>query len=38
MAINDKTMPPAIKRLSTIAQIIILFLAALAIIEYAVIF
>jgi hypothetical protein len=35
MAINDKTMPPAIKRLSTSAQIILLFLIAIAITDYA---
>lgn len=38
MAINDKTMPPAIKRLSRVAQFIILFLIALAISEYAIIY
>jgi hypothetical protein len=38
MAINDKTMPPAIKRLSTTAQIILLFLIALAVAEYAIIY
>ena len=38
MAINDKTMPPAIKRLSTMAQVIILCLIAIAISEYAVIY
>jgi hypothetical protein len=38
MAINDKTMPPAIKRLSRTAQIIISFLIALAIAEYALVY
>jgi len=38
MAINDKTMPSAIKRLSTTAQIILLFLIAIAIAEYAIIY
>jgi len=38
MAINDKTMPPAIKRLSTTAQVMILFLIAIAISEYAIIY
>lgn len=38
MAINDKTMPSAIKRLSTFAQVIVLFLIAIAIAEYAIIF
>ncbi len=38
MAINDKTMPPAIKRLSTTAQIMLIFLIAIAIIEYAIIY
>lgn len=38
MAINDKTMPPAIKRLSSMAQIIILCLIAIAIIEYSIIY
>ena len=38
MAINDKTMPPAIKRLSTTAQIVLLCLVAIAISEYAIIF
>lgn len=38
MAINDKTMPSAIKRLSTFAQVVILFLIAIAIAEYAIIF
>lgn len=38
MAINDKTMPPAIKRLSTAAQILMLCLVAIAIIEYAIIY
>ena len=38
MAINDKTMPPAIKRLSSTAQIMLVFLIAIAIIEYAIIF
>ena len=38
MAINDKTMPPAIKRLSTMAQIIIACLIAIAISEYAIIY
>ena len=36
IAINDKTMPPAIKRLSITAQIILLFLIAIAIAEYAI--
>jgi hypothetical protein len=35
MAINDKTMPTAIKRLSRTAQGIMLALFALAIVEYA---
>lgn len=38
MAINDKTMPPAIKKLSTFAQIILLCLVAIAITEYAVMY
>ena len=38
MAINDKTMPPAIKRLSTLAQLILLCLIGIAISEYAVIY
>lgn len=38
MAINDRTMPPAIKRLSRTAQIIISFLIALAIAEYALVY
>ena len=38
MAINDKTMPPAIKRLSTTAQIILACLVAIAISEYAIIY
>lgn len=38
MAINDKTMPPAIKRLSTIAQVMLLCLVAIAISEYAIIY
>lgn len=38
MAINDKTMPPAIKRLSTTAQIMLIFLIVIAIIEYAIIY
>lgn len=35
MAINDKTMPPAIKRLSRTAQVILLVLIALATAEYS---
>lgn len=38
LAINDKTMPPAISRLSTAAQVLVLCLVSIAIIEYAVIF
>ena len=38
MAINDKTMPPAIKRLSTTAQVILACLIAIAISEYAVMY
>jgi hypothetical protein len=38
MAINDKTMPPAIRRLSTGGQIIVLILIIIAIIEYAIIY
>lgn len=38
MAINDRTMPTAIKRLSRTAQLIILFLITLAIAEYAIVF
>lgn len=38
MAINDKTMPPAIKRMSTAAQIILAGLVAIAIVEYALIY
>ena len=38
MAINDKTMPPAIKRLSSAAQILVLCMIAIAIIEYAIIY
>lgn len=38
MAINDRTMPPAIKRLSRTAQIIISFLIALAIAEYSMVY
>eukprot|EP00347_Sterkiella_histriomuscorum_P000937 403373955 len=38
LAINDKTMPSSIKRLSTSAQIILLFLIAISIAEYAIIF
>lgn len=38
MAINDKNMPPAIKRLSQTAQIILLGLIIIAIIEYAVMY
>jgi len=38
MAINDKTMPPAIKRLSITAQIILLFLIGIAIAEYAILY
>lgn len=36
MAINDRTMPPAIKRLHYTAQFVLLFLVALAAAEYAV--
>ncbi len=38
IAINDKTMPPAIKRLSTTAQIMLIFLIVIAVIEYAIIY
>lgn len=38
MAISDKTMPPAIQRLSIGGQVIILILLAIAIIEYAIMF
>jgi hypothetical protein len=38
MAINDKTMPPPIKRLSRTAQVIVTILIALAISEYAIIY
>jgi hypothetical protein len=38
MAINDKTMPPAIKRLSTLAQVVLGCLIAIAITEYAIIY
>jgi hypothetical protein len=38
MAINDKTMPPAIKRLSRTAQVIVSFLITIAIAEYAIVF
>jgi NADH:ubiquinone oxidoreductase subunit K len=38
MAINDKTMPPAIKRLSFTAQIMLLFLIAIATAEYAILY
>jgi hypothetical protein len=36
MAINDKSVPPAIKRLSRTANIIILYLLALAIVDYSI--
>lgn len=35
MAINDKSVPPAIKRLSRIANILLLCLLALAIVDYS---
>jgi hypothetical protein len=38
MAINDKNMPPPIKRLSQTAQVIIIGLIIIAIIEYAVMY
>lgn len=38
MAINDKAMPPAIRRVSRTAQIIIAFLISLAIAEYVIVF
>jgi hypothetical protein len=38
MAVNDKTMPPAIKRLNRMALLILLILIALAISEYAIIY
>ena len=37
MAINDKSMPPAIKRLSRSATFLITFLISLAIAEYAIV-
>lgn len=36
MAINDKSVPPAIKRLSRIANVILLSLMALAIADYSI--
>lgn len=36
MAINDKAVPPAIKRLSRIANVILLVLLALAISDYSI--
>lgn len=38
MAINDKTMPPPIKRLSRTGQIILLTLIAFAIAEYSILY
>lgn len=38
MAISDKTMPPAVKKLSTAAQVLLLCLVAIAIVEYAIIY
>ena len=38
LAINDKTMPPPIKRLSRTAQFILVTLVAYAIAEYAILF
>lgn len=38
MAINDRNMPPALMRLSKVAQILVLCLMAIAIVEYAIIF
>ena len=38
MAINDRTMPPAINRLSRTAQLILLILIALATAEYSIIY
>jgi hypothetical protein len=38
MAINDKTMPPAIRKLSSMAQVILCILMVIAIVEYAVIY
>lgn len=36
MAINDKSVPPAIKRLSRIANVLLLALLALAIADYSI--
>ena len=36
MAINDKAVPPAIKRLSRIANVILLCLLTLAIVDYSI--
>lgn len=38
MAINDKSVPPPIMRLSRIANVVLLCLLALAIVDYAIVF
>lgn len=38
MALTDKTMPPAIKRLSRISDVLLIGLIALAIIDYSTVF
>jgi hypothetical protein len=38
MAINDKSVPPPIKRLSRTANVILLCLLAIAIVDYSLIF